>query len=552
MKPTHSPSRAVFAIAFLAAALSSGFEATRAVAQETEFVVAVLPFTSPDDGESKDVQEAMIAGLDLLGPYTLIEQDVINDALDNAGLEPGQEIPEAKTLEIGRDLGAKIVARGKLSQSGEQWTAEPVFVEVGTRVTQELGPVTANDASDLGERVVESFNSRNQADKHVIFGRDYARSQAYGRALTNFKQALEFDPELARAYYYMGTTYLEMDSLNPALASLQKAVEIDPAYINAYLSIGQAYLEKGDTTQAKGFFEELAAQKADDCQIQVAYGYVMANQLGEVDKGLQAFEKAKQLCPDNAEAYQYLAYALPDTRREEKIQNFRKYLELTEGKATDPEALQYLFGLYLAEEQFTEAAQTIEQALAADPTNASLQLYAGIAQSKLGNHQQAIPYFDKAIELNPDLQDAYLYRAISNRELGNTAAYAQDLERAGQGQSGEILAGLALADAHRALQSGRASAALEALSRASALGANSCAVSYYRGDAFYRMGRGLEGEDSTVAQNERAKEMFQTAINHLQGACGEYQGYAQGLINNANQYIVRVDAIIRKLSSSGG
>jgi tetratricopeptide (TPR) repeat protein len=549
MKPTLSHSR----VALLVAALFSGLGAGPVLAQQTEYVVAVLPFTAPDDGDAKDVQEAMIEGLDLLGTYTLIEQEAVNDALDDAGFEPGQAIPEAATLEIGRGLGAKIVARGTLSRSGgEQWTAAPVFVEVGTRITQELAPVSANDASDVGAAVVESFNSRNQADKHVIFGRDYARSQAYGRALTNFKQALEYDPELARAYYYMGTTYLEMDSLNPALTSLQKAVEIDPAYINAYLSIGQAYLEKGDTTQAKGFFEQLAAQKADDCQIQVAYGYVMANQLGEVDKGLQAFEKAKQLCPDNAEAYQYLAYALPENRREEKIQNFRRYLELTEGKATDPEALQYLFGLYLAEEQFEEASQTIQQALAADPTNASLQLYAGIAQSKLGLHQQAIPYFDKAIELNSELQDAYLYRAISNRELGNTAAYAQDLERAGQGQSGEILAGLALADAHRALQSGRASAALEALSRASALGANSCAISYYRGDAFYRMGRGLEGEDSTVAQNERAKEMFQTAINHLQGACGEYQGYAQGLINNANQYIVRVDAIIRKLSSSGG
>lgn len=548
MKPTVSHLR----VALVAAAFFSGLGAGPALAQQTEFVVAVLPFTAPDDGEAKNVQEAMIENLDQLGTYTLIEQKTINDALDDAGFEPGQEIPEAKTLEIGRELGAKIVARGTLSRSGgEQWTAEPVFVEVGTRVTQELAPVSANDASDVGAAVVESFNSRNQADKHVIFGRDYARSQAYGRAITNFKQALDYDPELARAYYFMGTTYLEMDSLNPALAALEKAVEIDPAYINAYLSIGKAYLEKGDTTQAKSFFEELATRRADDCEIQVAYGYVMANQLGEVDKGLQAFEKAKQLCPDNAEAYQYLAYALPENRREEKIQNFQKYLELTEGKATDPEALQYLFGLYLAEEQFQEASQTIRQALAADPTNASLQLYAGITEGKLGNHQQAITYFDKAIELNSELQDAYLYRAISNRELGNTAAYAQDLERAGQGQSGEILAGLALADAHRALQSGRASAALEALSRASALGANSCAIAYYRGDAFYKMGTGLEGEDSTLAQNQRAKEMFQTAINHLQNACGEYQGYAQGLIKNANQYIVRVDAIIRNLSSSG-
>jgi hypothetical protein len=66
------------------------------------------------------------------------------------------------------------------------------------------------------------------------------------------------------------------------------------------------------------------------------------------------------------------------------------------------------------------------------------------------------------------------------------------------------------------------------------------------------MGRGLEGEDNTVAQNQRAREMFQTSINHLQNACGDYRGYADGLINNANQYITRVDAIIRKLGGAGG
>jgi tetratricopeptide (TPR) repeat protein len=243
---------------------------------------------------------------------------------------------------------------------------------------------------------------------------------------------------------------------------------------------------------------------------------------------------------------------LPDTRREEKIQNFRKYLELTEGQAVDPEALQYLFGLYVAEEQYAEAAQTIEQALAADPTNANLQLYAGIAQAQLGNHAAAIPYLDKAIELNSELKDAYLARAFSHQALGHTQQYAEDMERAGQGQSGEILANAALRDAAVALQSGRASAALEALSRAASLGANSCAIAYYRGNAFYRMGQGLEGEDSTPAQNERAKEMIQTAINHLQNACGQYESYARGLISNANQYITRVDAILRNQRGTSG
>ncbi|HEY7471869.1 MAG TPA: tetratricopeptide repeat protein [Gemmatimonadota bacterium] len=543
--------RAAF-VAASAAALFAGVGVERVQAQDSDaFTVAVLPFASSDDDKSKDLQEDMIASLDELGTYTLIDQKDVNDSVEDAGLEPGQAIPEAKSLEIGRGLGARIVARGTLSQNGGQWVAEPVFVEVSSRATQQLGSVSAGDIDDLGDMVVESFNSRNQADKHVIFGRDYARSEAYERALTNFKKALEYDPDLAAAYYFMGDTYLKMDSLSPALAALEKAVEIDPAYINAYQSIGQAYLEKGDTTQARNFFEQLATQRPDDCDIQVAYGYVMANQLGEVDKGLQAFEKAKARCPDDPQAYQYLAFALPDTRREEKIENFKRYLELTEGRATDPEALQYLFGLYFAEEQYEEAKQTINQAVAADPTNANLQLYAGIVETKLGNHRQAIAHFDKAIELDENLESAYLYRALSNREIGNTAGYARDLEKAGAGASGEILANMALREAAVALRAGRAGAALEALSRASSLGASSCAVEYYRGDAYYKMGVGLEGEDSTVAQNQRAREMFQASINHLQNACGDYRGYAEGLISNANQYITRVDAIIRKLGGAG-
>jgi len=553
MNDSFSLARLTLVIAALVASSISGFGADRALAQESDgFVVAVLPFSSSDEGKAKDLQEGMIEGLDLLGPYTLIEQEEVNESLEDAGFEPGQAIPEATSLEIARGLGAKIVARGTLSRDGGNWVADPVFVEVGTRNTQELGAASAGDVDDLAERVVESFNSRNQADKHVIFGIDYARSEAYERALTNFQKALEYDPQLAAAYYYMGDTYLKMDSLNSALAALEKAVAIDPAYINAYHSIGQAYLEKGDTLQAKNFFEQLVSQKPQDCQIQVAYGYVMANQLGEIDKGLEAFEKAKQLCPENPQPYQYLAYALPDTRRDAKIENFKRYLELSEGKATDPEALQYLFGLYFAEEQYEGAKETINQALAADPTDANLQLYAGIVESKLGNHRQAIQHYDKALELNPELENAYLYRALANKELGNTAAYARDLEKAGKGRSGEILANMALREAHSALQAGRASAALEALNRAASLGGSSCAIEYYRGDSYYRMGKALEGENNSVGQNQRAREMFQASINHLQNACGEYRSYAQGLIGNANQYIERVDAILKKLTRSGG
>lgn len=518
-------------------------------AQDSDrFVVAVLPFTSPEEGKAKDLEEKIIAGMDLLGPYTMVEQDAINEALKADGLEPGTPIPDAKSLEIARGLEAKIVGRGTLEKSGDDWTATATFVDVATRNTQQLPAVSGRDIDGLAEGVVAAFNARNQADKHIIFGRDYERSENYPRAISNFNKALEYDPDLAAAYYYLGNTYLKVDSLDQALTSLEKAVDLDPAYINAYHSIGSAYLEKGDTLQARQFFDELVQRKGDSCDIQVAYGYVMANQLGETEKGIEAFEKAKSLCPGNRLAYQYEAYALPLDRWEEKIENLTKYLELSEGMATDIEALRYLFGIYFTAELYQEAKDTVDRVLVADPENSDLQLAAGAVRERLEEYEEAIEFYNKSIEINPNNENAYLLRALAYKEVGNMTAYANDLERAGRGQSTEIMANIFLRDAAESIKQGRATNALQSLNRAAQLGGDGCAIEYYRGDAYYRMGKALQGEEKTIKQNESARELFQRAIRHLGNACGDYGQYADGLINNSNQYIERVDLIIKKLS----
>ncbi|MDX1622936.1 MAG: tetratricopeptide repeat protein [Gemmatimonadota bacterium] len=511
------------------------------------FVVAVLPFGGVERDRSEDLQEKMIDELDELGTYELVEQETVNDAVEEAGLRPGATISQAAALRIGRSLDARLVAFGSVGTEGDRWTVDPTFVEVTTRNTQELPKVSDDDLDDLGERVVEAFNTRNQADKHVIFGRDYIRGENYRRAITNFRKALEYDPELAPAYYWIGQAYLKMDSLDQALDALENAVRIDPTYISAYHTIGTTYLEQGDTLQAKSFFEELVRQQPEDCDIQIAYGYVMANQLGETRKGLEAFEKAKDLCPENPRAYQYLAFALPDDRRQEKIENFKRYLELSEGKATDPEALEFLFGLYFAEQRYQEAKETVLQALESDPGDANLQLYAGIVNDKLGDYRKAIERYDRALELNPDLERAYLFRALAHKELGNTTKYAQDLERAGKGRASEIIASQFVRQAHQNLQRGRAGAALEQLNRATQLGGDRCAINYYRGDAYYRMGKALQGENQSISQNRRSIDMFQQAISSLQNACGRYTSYANGLIGNAREYINRGETILKKI-----
>ena len=106
-----------------------------------------------------------------------------------------------------------------------------------------------------------------------------------------------------------------------------------------------------------------------------------------------------------------------------------------------------------------------------------------------------------------------------------------------------------LREGAQSLRAGRVGAALEALNNAERLGGNRCAIAYYRGDAYYQLGKANEGEDKSIAQNEKARGYFQQAIGSLQGAtCGDYARYAEGLRSNSEQYITRVDAIIKKLS----
>ncbi len=535
--------------ALAAAALLAAHPAW-ALAQEADaFTIAVLPFSTTDDGKARDLQEKMIEELDALGSYTLVEQRDVNRALEAAGLRPGSDVPAVKALEIGQALDARLVAYGDLVRQ-DGWTADPVFVEVTTRNTQDLPAVRDGNVDRLGEKVVQAFNERNQALKHLIFGRDYIRGENYERAITNFDQALGFDANLAAAHYYKGEAYLAQGQVDQALVSLEEAIEIDPAYISAYHTIGQAHLEKGDTVQARNFFEQLAQSKADDCDIQVAYGYVMANQLGEVEKGLQAFERAKSLCPDNPLAYQYYAFALPDERRLEKIDAFKTYLDLSEGQATSQELLEYLFGLYFAEEQFEEARQTIDGAVQADPTDPNLLFYAGYVRDKLGQYQQALEYYDRALAVNPEMERAFIGKALAYKELGNQAQYIANLENAGRDAS-RIIASQTLRNAFDLLKAGRIGAALDAGRQAMRLGADACAGNYVVGAALYDLGKAAQGEDKSAASNQRALGLFQQAISNLGGACGTYGSYGQGLIGNANQYIERVNLILRKMGQGG-
>jgi len=64
------------------------------------------------------------------------------------------------------------------------------------------------------------------------------KSGNYGNAIDLLQQALQINPDLSDAYFYLGASYLEMRDYAKARQYFQKAIEKDPNHKMAYLNLG--------------------------------------------------------------------------------------------------------------------------------------------------------------------------------------------------------------------------------------------------------------------------------------------------------------------------
>jgi len=95
---------------------------------------------------------------------------------------------------------------------------------------------------------------------------------------------------------------------------------------------------------------------------------------------------------------------LLNTNRTEAIDMLVKYLDTF---ADDQEAWQQLAGLYLDERCYNQAAFCMEELIMIDPTNHLYQIRMADILYTRGNHEQALKFYCKALELTPHPRALY-------------------------------------------------------------------------------------------------------------------------------------------------
>lgn len=266
---------------------------------------------------------------------------------------------------------------------------------------------------------------------HYQLALAYLAGQQSPNALQQLHQAVDLDPNFVDASFLLAQLDLKTGDFDSALPLLQNVVARDPSLVQAKLLIADDYRLKGDYQDAQNIFQTLEKAFPRDPELPLLSGSTYVQQQNE-DAARREFNRALQIDPSNVIAQEELAQldmadhdlAGAQKRIEQVVQKNPRIASpdillakifLEQGQTNQAEAALskaaalpggasanfLLAQLYFNSKQDSLALQLVNAALAKDPNDPSLLLFAGVIQSDQNNYQAAADSYEKLLANNP-------------------------------------------------------------------------------------------------------------------------------------------------------
>ncbi len=242
-----------------------------------------------------------------------------------------------------------------------------------------------SDARQLLEGLIAR---KDAAELHNLLGEVEEKDGEFVKAATEFEKAAHMDPSESNLFDW-GSELLLHRTLEPAIAVFQQGVALHPDSPRMEIGLGMAYYS-----------------------------------LGRYDEAVKALLRAADLSPSDPRVYPFLSRAFDSspTQANEVIERFRRFTELQprNGKACYYYALSLWKGKRAQDPDvdLTQVEALLKKAIALDPALAEAQLQLANLYADQRNYSQAVPYYLKARELNPDLADVHYRLSQTYVHLG--------------------------------------------------------------------------------------------------------------------------------------
>ena len=204
----------------------------------------------------------------------------------------------------------------------------------------------------------------------------------------------------------------EENAPQESLAAYQKAVELDPTNAEAQLGSSRMAERAGNTAVAEQQYLKLAAAGNNDSIERLIGLYLKQKRFADAESWLHKYISAN---PQNSAAQLQLGKL---QAAEGKTQEAIATLEPLYKASPDPKVARDLAGLYLETKQYPAAADLLRPLIVQSPADAQLHLDYGTALMHQLKYAEAQAVLLKAVQLKPDLIEAYFdlsYAAEQNK-----------------------------------------------------------------------------------------------------------------------------------------
>jgi len=233
------------------------------------------------------------------------------------------------------------------------------------------------------------------------------------QAIRECKGVLAADPRSAPAHMLLGLAYLAQRStamVADAKAELQQALDSDPELLWARFYLARLYLDQGLSEKAQEQLETGLKQHPGVPPFLALLGEVR-RKLGDPGASLELNRKALEADPTMTPAHYFLALAYLDLKQEPAaMAELEKAIHSSD---VTPEMYNAMASLYIRKQQFAEAEDVCRKAIALDPSRPDA--YLNLARVYNAQHAS-----DKAL--------AALRAALPDGKQFTVSEYYQELE----------------------------------------------------------------------------------------------------------------------------
>jgi pentatricopeptide repeat protein len=301
--------------------------------------------------------------------------------------------------QIAKQLGVAHILEGSVQKAGEQVRVNVQLINAMTDAhlwadtyDRKLTDIFAVE-SEIAKTIAETLQAR------------LTGSEKSSIAKTPTVNPAAYELYLKGRFFWNKRTG---DDLRKSIEYLKQAISKDPGYALAYAALADSYgllRFYGGASPAESIVPgEAAAKKAlelDDslAEPHASLGLIATEDL-DVHRGVDELARAVQLNPNYATGHHWLALAFTALGQPDRsIAELKRALEL------DPLSMAINADLsigYLYARRYDDAEAQARKALEIDPRSFLAHYYLGMALQLKGQLKEAIPEFQKAVELNHD------------------------------------------------------------------------------------------------------------------------------------------------------